>query len=130
MAHNAIVRELAAVVIDVSDLERVATFWGELLGQAPGQPRSGGGWLTVGALDGTRSLVLQKVPQPKAVKNRVHLDFLVDDVEEATARILASGGSRISEPRVGGGVTMADPEGNEFCIGSFRRIKEGRRIPT
>ncbi len=130
MAHNAIVRELAAVVIDVSDLERVATFWGELLGQAPGQPRSGGGWLTVGALDGTRSLVLQKVPQPKAVKNRVHLDFLVDDVEEATARILASGRSRISEPRVGGGVTMADPEGNEFCIGSFRRIKEGRRIPT
>ena len=129
MTHSAIVHELGGVVIDVRDLERMAAFWGALLGQEPGQPRSGGGWLTVGTLEGTAWLVLQQVPEPKTVKNRVHLDLRVDDVDEAITRILALGGSQISERRVGGGVTMADPEGNEFCIGAFRRTKEGKRIP-
>ena len=52
MPHNAIVREIGGIVIDVNDLGREAAFWGELLGQEPGQPRSGGGWLTVGTLEG------------------------------------------------------------------------------
>ena len=129
MTHRAIVHALGGVVIDVRDLERMAAFWGALLGQEPGQPRSGGGWLTVGTLEGTAWLVLQHVPEPKTVKNRVHLDFLVADVDAAITRILALGGRQMSERRVGGGVTMADPEGNEFCIGAFRRSKEGKRIP-
>ena len=53
--------------------------------------------------------------------------FVVTDVNEAIARIAQLGGTQISEPRVGGGVTMADPEGNEFCIGAFRRSKDGVR---
>ncbi len=84
MPHSAIVREIGGVVIDVSDLGREAAFWGELLGQEPSQPRSGGGWLTVGTLEGTTWLVLQQVPEDKTVKNRVHLDFHVNDVDEAT----------------------------------------------
>ena len=63
------------------------------------------------------------------VKNRAHLDFHVDDVEKAIAHIVTLGGTKISEPCIGGGVTMADPEGNKFCIGTFRRTKEGTRIP-
>ncbi len=129
MPHNAIVREIGGVVIDVNDLGSEAAFWGELLGQEQGQPRSGGGWLTIGTLEGAAWLVLQQVPEVKTVKNRVHLDFCVNDVDEAIARIVELGGSQISEPRVGGGVTMADPEGNEFCIGAYRRTKEGTRIP-
>ena len=129
MPRSAIVRDCGAVVIDVNDLEREAMFWGKLLGQKPGQPRSGGSWLTVGTLKGTAWLVLQQVAEPKTVKNRVHLDFSIDDVDRAINQIIELGGSRISEPRVGGGVTMADPEGNEFCIGAFRRTREGQRIP-
>lgn len=129
MRHNSIIREFGATVIDVNDLEREAVFWGELLGEAPGQPRSGGGWITVGTLSGTALLVLQQVPEPKTVKDRVHLDFLVDDVDAAIAQVIELGGSQTSEPRIGGGVTMADPERNEFCIGAFRRTKEGERIP-
>jgi len=30
------------VVLDVSDIERAATFWGALLGQEPGPPRANG----------------------------------------------------------------------------------------
>ncbi len=114
--------------MDVSDINRQGAFWGALLGHEPGPPRSGGGWLTVGVLEGAVSLILQQVPEPKTVKNRVHLDFSVDNVDEAIASIIKLGGRRISKPREGGGVTMADPEGNEFCIGSFRRTKDGKRV--
>ena len=98
-----------------------------MLGEEPGPRRSGGGWLTVGSLDSTTSLVLQKVPEPKIVKNRCHMCFVVPDVYEAVRQIVALGGSVISGPRIGDGVTMADPKGNEFCIGAFRRTKDGKR---
>ena len=35
MPDNAMVGELGAVVIDVSDIEHMATFWSEMLGQEP-----------------------------------------------------------------------------------------------
>ena len=127
--HRGIVLETSAVVLDVHDIEGEAAFWGAVLGEEPGPLRGEGGWLTVGALDSTTSLVLQKVPDTKVVKNRCHLDFSVADVDEAVRRIVALGGSLESGPRPGGGVTMADPEGNEFCIGAFRRNKSGKRTP-
>ena len=124
-----VVMETAAVVLDVDDIEREAAFWGAVLGEEPGPLRGDGGWLTVGSLDSTTSLVLQKVPELKIVKNRCHMCFIVPDVDEAIRQILALGGSHASGPRPGGGVTMVDPEGNEFCIGSFRRTKHGERTP-
>ena len=127
--NKRIVLETASVVLDVGDIEREARFWGVMLGETPGPLLGDGGWLTVGPLDSTTALILQKVPESKVVKNRCHMCFIVPDVDEAVRRILELGGSRISEPRQGGGVTMADPEGNEFCIGSFRRTKDGERIP-
>ena len=125
--QSGIVLELGGVVLDVNDLELEAAFWGAVLGEEPGPVRGGGGWVTVGSLDSTTSLVLQKVPETKVVKNRCHICFVVDNVDEAIRQIEALGGRLISEPRPGGGVTMADPEGNEFCIGAFRRSKEGKR---
>ena len=121
--------DIASVVLDVDDIEREAAFWGAVLEEEPGPLRGEGGWLTVGSLDYTISLVLQKVPEPKVVKNRCHMCFIVSDVDEEVRKIIALGGSRISNPRPGGGVTMSDPEGNEFCIGAFRRTKDGKRIP-
>ena len=63
----------------------------------------------------------QRVPETKAGKNRVHLDLVVDDLDEATAEVEQLGG-RWLEP----GNTrelegfqwrcMADPEGNEFDL--------------
>ena len=118
----------SAVTIDVSDPERSAEFWGTLLGLEPGKPRSNGEYLTVGQLCEGTLLVLQRVPETKTQKNRVHLDFRVEDVDAAKERIVQLGGKQVSEPRRGGGVTMADPDGNEFCIGSFARDITGRRI--
>lgn len=129
MTKKPIVLETASITLDVGDIEREARFWGAMLGETPGPLRSGGGWITVGSLDSTTALILQKVPEPKVIKNRCHICFVVADADEAIRRIMELGGSLVSEPRQGGGVTMADPEGNEFCIGSFRRTKDGERVP-
>ena len=119
--------ESSAVVLDVVDIHRQAAFWSALIGEHPGPLRGEGAWVTVGSLSTNTFLVLQEVPEEKSVKNRCHLDFFVSDLDRAVSEILSLGGTRISEPRPGGGVTMADPEGNEFCIGAFRRDREGKR---
>jgi len=62
------------------------------------------------------------VPEPKAVKNRLHLDFRPADQEAEVARLLELGARHAD---VGQGdetwVVLADPEGNEFCVLSSRR---------
>ena len=60
----------------------------------------------------------QRVPEAKTSKSRVHLDIRVDDIHAEAARLDALGAKRID---VGQGseehwITMADPEGNEFCV--------------
>ncbi len=128
MTVNSASLELGSIVIDVQDLAAMAEFWGELLGQKPGPPRSGGTWVTVGDIGNNVWLVLQQVPDRKAAKNRLHLDFTVVDVESAIVRIVEAGGVQVTSPNSSGAVVMADPEGNEFCIGAFRRSREGQRI--
>jgi hypothetical protein len=65
-------------------------------------------------------LFFQLVPEPKAAKNRWHVDLDAagapgaSDAEAEVARIVALGG-RVLAPQ-DHLVTMADPEGNEFCV--------------
>ena len=119
------IQELSATVIDVNNLERSAAFWTGLSGRSPDKTSaSGDDWLSVGSLGGSTWFVLQRVPERKTVKNRVHLHFRVDDVEKEIARIIELGGSQKSEVRAISGVTMADPEGNEFCIGKFPKKQD------
>jgi len=63
-------------------------------------------------------LYFQQVPEPKAGKNRVHLDLRSADRDHEVARLEALGARRLYEGSQGPHtwVTMADPEGNEFCV--------------
>jgi hypothetical protein len=69
-------------------------------------------------------LYFQKVPEPKSVKNRVHLDVVVSvtqewvDVQAAADRVVAAGGQilRISDDPNDRFILVGDPEGNEFCL--------------
>jgi hypothetical protein len=65
-------------------------------------------------------MLFQWVPEPKAGKNRVHVDLRPVGVpaEELRERLLARGAEFLHEGRQGPHtwVTMADPEGNEFCL--------------
>ncbi len=61
------------------------------------------------------------VPDHKKVKNRMHLDLRPADRirEQEAERILALGASHLADhrrPDGSGWITLADPEGNEFCI--------------
>jgi hypothetical protein len=59
-------------------------------------------------------LWFQRVPERKERKNRVHLDLRAVDVESEVHRLVGRGAVELY--RTGTNVTMADPEGNEFCI--------------
>ncbi|MEO3743588.1 VOC family protein [Plantactinospora sp. B5E13] len=59
-------------------------------------------------------------PEPKTVKNRMHLDVRVgtDDVDVAVEKLVGRGATFLHHGRQGPytWVTLADPEGNEFCV--------------
>ncbi|HEX6358180.1 VOC family protein [Actinophytocola sp.] len=59
-------------------------------------------------------LFFQSVPEPKTVKNRVHLDLTCTDLDAEVERLVALGASVVA--RYDGWVTLTDPEGNEFCV--------------
>jgi hypothetical protein len=69
--------------------------------------------------DGNRML-FQRVPEAKVAKNRLHLDLHAPDGERDTkvASLVALGASKLWDGHMGPmtWVTLADPEGNEFCV--------------
>jgi predicted enzyme related to lactoylglutathione lyase len=72
-------------------------------------------------LDGQPNLLFIKVPEGKAVKNRVHLDLVParDTRDQEAARLLELGAMLVADhrrPDGTGWVVLADPEGNEFCV--------------
>jgi predicted enzyme related to lactoylglutathione lyase len=107
------------LVLDCADPEQLAEFWAPALGYV--------NLGTVGAYvalfpNGRQGpkLLLQRVAEPKAVKNRMHFDIEVADIAAEADRLVALGATRVSEaPRSEHGSTwvlMTDPEGNEFCV--------------
>lgn len=109
------------LVIDAADPERLAPFWCGLLAVSVDTTIGDGEFLVLSPTQDGLTVGFQRVSEPKAGKNRLHLDLVVDDLDEATAEIEKLGG-RWLEP----GKTrelegfwwrcMADPEGNEFDI--------------
>jgi hypothetical protein len=54
------------------------------------------------------------VPEPKTVKNRLHLDLRADDPAAEVIRLVGLGARVTSEQdRL---TVLEDPEGNEFCV--------------
>ena len=136
------------VVIDCADPARLATFWAAATGyklqdpppghdswesflRAQGVPEEE--WNSASAVvdpDGVGPrLYFQRVPEPKTVKNRVHLDLNQGDrdtppderrrrVDAEVERLKGLGASELYRMEQHGDywVTMADPEGNEFCV--------------
>ena len=69
---------------------------------------------------GRPRVLFQRVPEPRAGKNRVHLDVHVgaEQREGEVARLVARGATELWREAQGPlqWVTLADPEGNEFCV--------------
>ncbi|WP_310726076.1 VOC family protein [Streptomyces sp. N2A] len=108
------------VTVDCTDAHRLATFWAKVLGgslaedDVPGDPEA-----TVTTAAG--ALLFIAVPEAKAGKNRLHLDLQPQDRgrDEEVERLLALGATLVADhrrPDGTGWATMADIEGNEFCV--------------
>jgi len=107
------------LVLDCSDPEALAEFWSAALGWT--SLGAAGNYVALVDPDGVMpALLLQKVPEPKSGKNRMHFDVHTPDIAEEATRLEELGASRLEhEPRTefgGNWVLMADPEGNEFCV--------------
>lgn len=107
------------IVIDTVDPARIAPFWCALLGVRE-RGWFGDDYLMLTTDGGAPPVAFQRVPEAKSVKNRLHVDLAVEDLDRAFAQIVALGGSAVSDIlEMPGGYrwrVMADPEGNEFCI--------------
>jgi hypothetical protein len=111
--------KIYTVSIDCADPEGLARFWAQVLDyeveideedddEVALEPRA----------DGSGPVLLfLRVPETKAVKNRIHFDLDPDDQEAEVKRLLELGATTVDiGQRDVSWVVMADPEGIEFCV--------------
>jgi len=109
------------IQIDCYDPDALREFWGELLGMAVDAGPAPDAFRPLARVGEAPGLSFQRVPEPKVVKNRVHLDLIVEDIDAVTEWVESHGGHRRGErpdftENGWQWRTMADPEGNEFCL--------------
>jgi predicted enzyme related to lactoylglutathione lyase len=106
------------LVIDGADTFALAGFWSALMGTEIDEVANDGHYIDLEATGHIPVLRFQRVPETKTIKNRLHLDIEVEDLEGSIARVRELGGSVVHDMRTEYGwdyVVLADPEGNEFC---------------
>ena len=109
------------IAFDCDDVLGVARFWSAALDR-PLDPHPSKEFASIGGGDPSRGELawyFERVPEPKAAKNRVHLDLLPPDGEprDELARLLRLGAVIAGDQPPGASwVILADPEGNEFCL--------------
>lgn len=102
---------LMEIVVDTADPVRIATWWAEVLGVERQDHEEGYSYVAVPGAP-IESLVFVPVPEPKTVKNRIHIDVTTSDVH-----LLVDAGAQLLRPRDEQirWTVLADPDGNEFC---------------
>ena len=107
------------VVLDCEDLELLAAFWSQAIGYRLSGSLEPYCVLVPEQGEGVE-LVLQRVPEPKTAKNRMHLDILTDDLDSSVQRLCDLGARKLQPAAIEQHgfrwIVMADPEGNEFCV--------------
>ncbi|HYO31965.1 MAG TPA: VOC family protein [Nocardioidaceae bacterium] len=112
---------IQAIDVDCHEPAALATFWQHALGWRVTY-ESDDEWVLEppagSAQDGVApDLLFLRVPDEKAVKNRLHLDLRPEDQDAEVKRLVELGARHVD---IGQGehswVVLADPEGNEFCV--------------
>jgi predicted enzyme related to lactoylglutathione lyase len=108
------------IVIDCADLDRSAAFWSAVLGYTA-SPAATGSYRSLEPESGAGiDVLLQRVPDVKGQKNRLHLDLRTPDLDAEVRRVLDLGATLLtSEPVTEDGWSwhiLGDPDGNEFCV--------------
>lgn len=110
--------------VDCADAFALSEWWKRQLRyeDLPGDPNEAGHeecWIQ--SPQTGHAILFIEVPESKHSKNRVHFDVRPSDGtrDEEVARLLADGASLVADrrkPDGAGWATLADPEGNEFCV--------------
>ena len=115
--------KVEAVNFDCADPTRLGAFWAAATGGKVTYDE--GGFAIVSPPEsGGLTLYFQKVPQERPARNSVHLDLgtPVGAREAEVQRLIALGATRrydiVGEVPTVDWATLADPEGNLFCVGS------------
>ena len=107
-------------MIDCSDLARSADFWARVLGYVFEGPAVGTYQGLIPADGQGVAILLQRVPERKDGKNRLHLDLRTPDLDAEVRRVVGIGASLLtSQPAQEYGWRwhiLGDPDGNEFCV--------------
>jgi predicted enzyme related to lactoylglutathione lyase len=107
------------LVLDCRDPAALAPFWAAALDYVTVGDAGAYVMLLPDGRPGPK-LLLQRVPETKLGKNRMHLDIDAVDIEAEAARLEALGARRARDDQVHehgtNWILMADPEGNEFCV--------------
>jgi hypothetical protein len=111
---------VAGLSVDCVDAGAVARFWADALGrQVAEHPTTHDAVVSVGTdpASGPR-LAFHQVPEPKTVKNRLHLDLVTTDFDAESARLIGLGARKVRDVEASGArwTTFADVEGNEFDL--------------
>jgi catechol 2,3-dioxygenase-like lactoylglutathione lyase family enzyme len=115
---------LSHTTVDCHDPALLAAFWEQVLGfgEDPDDPNVDGDsewWIQ--SADRSQCLLFIEVPDTDLPAKRIHFDLVPTDTtrDQEVARLLALGASRVADrlqPDGRGWVTLADPEGNQFCV--------------
>ncbi len=121
---GAVTSRISHTSIDARNAYELSLFWAQVLDFAedpddPNEPDHEECLIT--SRGRTQLLLFITVPDVKQVKNRIHLDLRPTDRsrEEEVERVLALGATQLADfrrPDGSGWITLADPDGNEFCI--------------
>jgi catechol 2,3-dioxygenase-like lactoylglutathione lyase family enzyme len=123
-AMQAPLARIRHVTIDCRDPYTLSTYWAGVLGfvddpDNPNQPDDPEA-LIIDPTGRHPGLLFVPVPEPKAQKNRVHLDLVPERSRDVTVEeVLAMGATLVDDhrrPDGTGWAVLADPEGNEFCV--------------
>jgi catechol 2,3-dioxygenase-like lactoylglutathione lyase family enzyme len=108
------------VAVDCADAAALASFWAEVLGREVAEHPTEQHAVVLVDDEGVHGprLAFHQVPEPKTVKNRLHLDLITTEFEVETKRLLGLGAQKIRDIEQGGGrwTTFGDVEGNEFDL--------------
>jgi predicted enzyme related to lactoylglutathione lyase len=112
---------MGGITIDCAEPRALAEFWTQALDLEVAHDADGYFiQLASRANPSLPYLGLQKVPEDKVAKNRVHLDLATDDPDVEISRLVALG-AVVGEKHEAPGITwtvLSDPAGNEFCVGT------------
>lgn len=104
---------------DATDPGALAGFWGPVLSREA-RTLDGGDAMLIGSRH-QQTIWFNRVPEPKAVKHRMHLDVHVASIDP-----LIAAGATVLDADSFGWTVLADPEGGEFCAFAGETVPEER----